>query len=160
MEVLFPSRFVRFGEHCISTPRQPKTLHKCETALVTSPPRRLLLKMAVQRDRVSVIRYRFCGFCKGSSRSIASFSSASNEDVLNSISSCFHQEVNASQHSENEISMKPVPNVTGARLLLSKAFMGFANIVSHVRLMENVNLPKDITQEAALSRCATAHRNP
>src|SRR5260370_18783116 len=100
MEILFTSRFVRLGEHCISTPWQPKTLHKCETPLVTSLPRRLLLKMAVQRDRVSVIRYRFCGFCKGSSRSIASFRSASNENVLKSISSRFHQEVNALQYSE------------------------------------------------------------
>src|SRR5580692_3708698 len=146
MAVLLPSRFVRLGEHCIVTPRQLKTLHRCETALVTSLPPLLLLKMAVQRDRVSVIRYRFCGVCKGSRRSIASFSSASNEDVLKSISSCFHQEANASQNSENEVSTKPAPNVTGARSLLSNAFMGFANIVSHVRLMENVNLAKDFAQ--------------
>src|SRR6266550_244294 len=130
MEALFPSRFVRLGEHCISTPWQPKASHKYETALLTSLPRRLLLKMAVQRDRVSVIRYRLCGFCKGSSRSIASFRSASNENVSKSIWSRFHQEMNALQYSENEISMKPPPNVTGARSLLSKAFMGIANIFS------------------------------
>jgi hypothetical protein len=68
---------------------------------------------------------------------------ASNEKDSKSISSPFHQEVNASQYSENEISMKPPPNVTGARSLLSKAFMRMTNIFSHVRLMENVNLPGD-----------------
>src|SRR5580693_1650759 len=128
MEVLFPSRFVRLGEHCISTPWQPKTLHRYETALLTSLPPLLLLKIAVQFDCVSVIRYRFCGFCKGSSRSIASFRSASNEEDSKSIWSPFHQEVNALQYSENETLMKPPPNVTGARSLLSKAFMGMINI--------------------------------
>ena len=43
--------------------------------------------------------------------------------------------------------MKPPPNVTGARSLLSKAFMGMTNIFSHVGLMENVNLPKDFPAE-------------
>jgi hypothetical protein len=36
--------------------------------------------------------------------------------------------MNALQYTEKEISMKPPPNVTGARSLLSKAFMGIANI--------------------------------
>jgi hypothetical protein len=44
----------------------------------------------------------------------ASFKSASNENVSNSIPSCFHHDVNALQQSENRISMKPPPNVTGA----------------------------------------------
>src|SRR5215475_2782953 len=98
-------RFVRFGEHCIVTPRQPKTLHRCEMAPVTSLPLRLLLKIAVHRDRVSVIRYRFCGFCKGSSRNIASLRPASNESVSNSICSFPHQEVISLQYSENGASM-------------------------------------------------------
>src|SRR5271168_1444040 len=123
MEVLFPSRFVRLGEHCTSTPRQPSTLLKYETALVMSLPRWLLLKMAVQRDCVSVIRYRFCGICRGSSRSMASFRSALIETVSKVIPNCSHQEVNASQYRENEVSMKPAPNVTGARSLLNRAFI-------------------------------------
>ena len=74
--------------------------------------------MAVQRDRVSVIRYRFCGVCKGSSRSNASFKEASHEDVSNSISSCFHQDVNALQYSENELLMKPPLKVHQSSLVI------------------------------------------
>jgi hypothetical protein len=60
-----------------------------------------------------------------------------NENVSNSAPSRFHQEVNALQYSEYGNSMKPAPNVTGARSLLNKAFTEIANILSHVDLTAN-----------------------